>query len=139
MNAPDFTLKEIESGKEWPLAAFKGKPLMITFWTSWCPDSAVDLQQKNTFYNSLDEARLQFLTINVTGREGAEPAAAKFLEENDYKFPVLQDDGTKVYDAYQCMGVPTTFLIDENLQIAERYNDRARFIDIMNGVQKLIS
>ncbi len=34
--APDFTLKDL-SGNEVKLSSYRGKPVMINFWATWCP------------------------------------------------------------------------------------------------------
>ncbi|MFB4163363.1 TlpA disulfide reductase family protein [Alteribacillus sp. JSM 102045] len=138
MNAPLFELKEMFSEKTVRLSMYKGKPLMLTFWASWCPDSQKDLAQKQRFYEHLDQNQLEFLTINVSGREGKVDDAKKLMNQESYTFPVLVDNGTKTYDRYQCMGVPTTFIIDENQRIVDRFNDKAAFVDIVRGMNKII-
>ncbi|MFZ4452334.1 TlpA disulfide reductase family protein [Salibacterium aidingense] len=138
MDAPDFELYEMSGEEKVRLQDFRGKPLMLTFWASWCPDSQKDLAQKQTFYEHLDSDQLTFLTINVTGREGRTEDPFYFMEKNQYTFPVLLDEKTKTYDRYQCMGVPTTFILDEELNIVNRFNDKAAFIEIINGMKEVL-
>ncbi|MFD2704492.1 TlpA disulfide reductase family protein [Salibacterium lacus] len=136
--APDFELSTLDGENQVRLHEWKGKPVMLTFWASWCPDSHRDLAKKQSFYENLDQDKIQFLTVNVTGREGSVDAPAQFMEENGYTFPVLRDVNTKTYDKYQCMGVPTTFILDEDLRIINRFNDKAAFVDIIKGVEPLL-
>lgn len=139
MNAPDFQLQDIYSETTHQLDEWKGKPLILTFWASWCPDSMKDLHYKHLFYEQMDKEVMGFLTINVTGREGKEEDAVQFLEKTGYSFPVLKDNGTQVYDAYKCMGVPTTFLLDGNLEIQQSYSDKASFPEIVQGIHQLMN
>ncbi|MGY4690055.1 TlpA disulfide reductase family protein [Salibacterium sp. K-3] len=136
--APDFELSTLDGYAETRLHNLKGKPIMLTFWASWCPDSHRDLARKQSFYEHLDQNKLQFLTINVTGREGKMEDPVRFMEENGYTFPVLRDEKTKTYDKYQCIGVPTTFILDEELRVVNRFNDKAPFMDIIEGVKPLL-
>ncbi|WP_142302863.1 TlpA disulfide reductase family protein [Bacillus sp. FJAT-45350] len=136
--ALDFTLKEIRTNEDVTLSSFKGKSIMLTFWTSWCPDSLQDLQQKNRLYLNMAKDKLVFLTINVTGRERNERDANTFLEGAEYQFPTLVDEGTKVYNQFQCEGVPTTILINEKFEIVRNYNDQTPFIEIVKGLSELI-
>ncbi|SFP43441.1 TlpA disulfide reductase family protein [Salibacterium halotolerans] len=136
--APDFELSTLDGEDQVRFHDWKGKPVMLTFWASWCPDSQRDLAKKQSFYENLDQDKIQFLTINVTGREGSTEAPVQFMEDNGYTFPVLRDLNTKTYDKYQCMGVPTTFILDENLQVMNRFNDKAAFVDIIKGVEPLL-
>ncbi len=136
MNAPAFSLRTL-TDEEISLSTCKGKPVMITFWTSWCPDSQRDLHVKNEFYRSIQSDQLVFLTINVTGREGHPNDGETYIREHQYSFPVLKDEGTKVYDAYQCMGVPSTFLLNKEHEIVARFGDKATFTDILKGLAKI--
>ncbi|MFC0559947.1 TlpA disulfide reductase family protein [Halalkalibacter alkalisediminis] len=134
--APVFILPSVKEG-DWTLEDATKKVTMLTFWTSWCPDSQRDLQAKHTLYKSLHTNDIEMVMIHVTGRDPDVDVSA-FLQEHNYTFPVLKDTGTKVYDQYHCMGVPTTVLIDENKNIAFIYHDRSTIMDIMQGVATLI-
>ena len=35
--APDFTLKNVNSGANISLASLKGKVVIVDFWATWCP------------------------------------------------------------------------------------------------------
>lgn len=135
--APVFTLPKVNEGS-WSLEEATKKVTMLSFWTSWCPDSQRDLQVKETLYKSLQTDEMEMLMIHVTGRD-PEVDLAAFLKEHEYSFPVLKDIGTKVYDQYQCMGVPTTVLIDEFKNIAFVYHDKSTIMDIMKGVTSLLA
>ncbi|MFC4618414.1 TlpA disulfide reductase family protein [Camelliibacillus cellulosilyticus] len=138
MNAPNFCLKELTSRSEVRLSDFKGKPVMLTFWVSWCPDCQKDLPHKETFYRSLDKSKLSFLTINVTGREVDPEAGARFAKEHGLPFPVLLDDGTKTYDAFKCGSVPTTILIDREGRIVHQFGDKASFSEIIQALSSMM-
>ncbi|WP_165763697.1 TlpA disulfide reductase family protein [Halalkalibacter urbisdiaboli] len=137
MNAPTFALENIQTNEQWSLDQFINHKLMITFWASWCPDSQKDLKQKQALYESTNSDEVKMITINVTGRERGGDIN-KFLEENHITFPVLADDGTKTYDAYRCMGVPTTVLLNEHHEIIATYHDKSTFMDIMKGLSTLL-
>lgn len=138
MRAPSFTLTDIQSNKKVSLDDFRGKPVMITFWASWCPDCQRDMPQKHALFEKVPEDKLAFLTINVTGREASADAGRKFVEKNNYHFPVLLDNGTETYDKYGCMSVPTTILLDEDHHIAASFNDQASYMDIFMALGQLI-
>ncbi len=77
------------------------------------------------------------LTIDVVGRERSVQEglhyAEKFLTQ-----PTLLDDGRKIYDQYECEGVPTTIIIDQNGEIAHRFGDKAEMMEIIKAVGELI-
>jgi peroxiredoxin len=135
--APLFTLCSIKEGKEWSLTDAAKKVTMLTFWTSWCPDSQRDLQAKQKLYESLHTDELEMIMIHVTGRD-PDVDVKSFLDNHHYTFPVLKDEGTKVYDQYHCMGVPTTVLITDKKEIAFVYHDKSTLMDVLKGVSSLI-
>ncbi len=139
MNAPEFTLTDMQTGNLVSLDDYRGKNVMITFWASWCPDCQRDLPQKDAFYKTLPEdTPLEFITINVTGREASTGNALNMAHEQQWTFPILMDEGTKVYDAYQCTSLPTTVLLNKQHEIEASFDDRAEFMDIIQSLGTLL-
>ncbi|GAE34621.1 peroxiredoxin family protein [Halalkalibacter akibai] len=136
--APMFSLPSQQDGSVWSLEKASSKITMITFWTSWCPDSQKDLLAKQKLFESLHSNEMEMVMIHVSGRD-PDVNLSQFLGENHFTFPVLLDEGTKVYDRYHCMGVPTTVLVNTNKDIAFVYHDKSTIMDIMNGVASLLN
>ncbi|OLO42509.1 hypothetical protein BTR23_00375 [Alkalihalophilus pseudofirmus] len=138
MDISNIKLFDIQENREVSLSQYMGKPCMITFWTSWCPDSQRDLVKKNQLFETMDTNKLSFITVNVVGREGNDQDGIRYVKQNQFRFPVLLDEGTKVYDYFQCKGVPTTVLLDKEMTIKKVFDDRSSFIDIMNGLSNVM-
>lgn len=139
MKAPDFTLPSlIDEDKKVTLSEYIGKPVLLTFWVSWCPDSQRDLPVKNQLYSAMEKDRIVMLNVNVTGREHGNGKGEAYYVEQNFTIPALKDQGTKVYDTYQCMSVPTTYLLDRNHEIVSRFNDKATFQDIVQEMSKVL-
>ncbi|WP_270179934.1 TlpA family protein disulfide reductase [Alkalihalobacillus sp. CinArs1] len=138
MKAPTFSLQEVRGDQTYSLTDYEGKPVMLTFWASWCPDCMKDLPMKEQFYEHADLNKLAFLTINVTGRERTEEAGKDFAIKNDLPFPVLKDNGRDTYDKYGCTGVPTTVLLDRNHEVVQTFGDRASFLDIVKVLPSIM-
>nr|TXF87151.1 TlpA family protein disulfide reductase [Alkalicoccus halolimnae] len=138
MTVPDFELKDINGTKDYRLSDFKGKPLMLTFWVSWCPDCSRDLAAKKTLYEAMSSDQLQIVMIHVPGRETDKSAGLTHYKEKDYPFLSLQDEGQKTYDAFQCMTLPTTAIIDKNGQLEAKFHDKASIQDMMPAVARAV-
>ncbi|MFK3936335.1 TlpA family protein disulfide reductase [Alkalihalobacillus sp. NPDC078783] len=136
--APTFSLEHALTNEEYSLSTYLGKAVMLTFWTSWCPDSRVDLALKQRLYQAMDHSTLEMLMINVTQRERIENVG-DFVKEQGYSFPVLLDDGRKVYDQFECAGVPTTVFIDASGQIVASLGEQATFQDVTNALASLLA
>ena len=109
--APDFTFYDAE-GKAFKLSDFRGKPVVLNFWASWCPPCQMEMPDFETQYKEAGE-EVRFLMVNVTDnqRETVEGAAA-FIEEKGYTFPVYYDTAQEGARTYQAYSIPRTFFID---------------------------
>lgn len=137
--APPFSLFEYGSSRKVSLEEFRGRFVILTFWVSWCPDCLKDLPKKQRLYEGVKPNKdLAFLTINVTGREGDPDDGIKFIEQNDYTFPVLRDEELAVYDAYKCNSVPYTFLLNRDHEIVRRFDDHSSFIEIALSLDEMM-
>ncbi|MGR9048936.1 TlpA family protein disulfide reductase [Halobacillus faecis] len=114
-----------------------GKVIVLTFWASWCPDCGKDLPMKEQLYKTMDHDKVKMMTINVTGRERNVEESIEFKE----KFltqPTLSDDGTSVYNLYNCHGVPSTIIIDQQGDIHANFGDQASFLDIVSKLGEIV-
>lgn len=133
--APEFRLPMIQGQRqEIALSDYTHKSVLITFWVTWCPACLEELPQKEVFYRSLNQERVIFLTINVTGRETQPDKIKHFLDKHTLTFPVLKDRGTATYDAYGITSVPTTVLINPEGFIVNRYDDTVPFMNVLKDL-----
>ena len=114
---PDFTLKDVLQGKEYSLSQFKGKVVMINFFTFFCGPCRDEMPDLNKINNELKGKGLQTLGIALS----SDPTQIRFLvKQLGLEYPVLI--GTdKVSDAYGSISVvPTTVIIDKAGNVAQR-------------------
>ncbi len=118
--APDFQLNNLE-GKPVSLRDFRGKPVVINFWATWCPHCQAErpmIQQISEEWQGKD---LVLLTVDIIGSQPTETPAnlADFMQKNSYTFPVLLDINREVTKSYGIKFTPTYFLIDREGIIRE--------------------
>ena len=116
MEAPDFTVVDGE-GNEISLSDFRGKPVILNFWASWCGPCQSEMPDFDSYYNEYQED-IHFLMVNVTGGRETVDTAKEFIQEEGYTFPVYYDTKGEGSTAYGVYGIPMTFFIDEEGYVA---------------------
>lgn len=113
--APPFKLPSID-GQEKTLEEFKGKPILLHFWATWCPPCREEMPVFQKLYNELNTSGLVIIGINV----GESPEIVKnFVRETGVTFPILLDERGEIANMYKVRGLPTTFWIDPAGKIAD--------------------
>jgi len=115
--APDFTLPDIATGKEYSLSQFKGKVVVINFFTFFCGPCREEMPDLNKIYNDNKGKGLQMIGIGLSSN----PTQLRFLAKQlGLDYPILMGDD-KVGKAYGNVEVvPTTFIIDKSGNIKQK-------------------
>lgn len=107
------TLYDLESNIV-RLSDFKGKPLILWFWTTWCPFCRKDIAKLNNIHPELKLSGIELLAIDV---DEPKERLNKFLKTYPVDFKVLQDKDARCAFSYDIIGVPTYILIDRKGKI----------------------
>jgi thiol-disulfide isomerase/thioredoxin len=85
---------------------YKGKPLLIHFWATWCPTcklEAANIQSLSQEYN--------VLTIAV--KSGSDEKINRYLKEHSLDFKVINDSHGVLSQQFSVPAFPTTFIYDK--------------------------
>jgi len=111
--APDFTLPALD-GAEVSLSQFRGQPVLINFWASWCIPCREEMPELVRAYEAHKAEGFIILGVNLTHEDTLSDAQA-FAKEFSISFPVLLDeDGTVSGKLYIIPGIPTSIFIDRD-------------------------
>ena len=119
-----FTLKD-QYGKTHTLADYKGKIIFLNFWATWCPPCRAEMPDIQKLYErSPRDGRDAVIVLGVAapklGSEKDEDGIKAFMDKNGYSYPVLMDEGGKLFEAYGIRAIPTTYRIDRRGNVIGR-------------------
>lgn len=115
---PDFTLTD-QAGKSATLASFKGKPLLINLWATWCAPCVVELPALDKL--AADRAgNLKVLTVSQD-MSGTEKVAAFLAEKGGRHLEPWLDPQNDLAFHYQVGTLPTTIYYDAQGREVWRY------------------
>ncbi|OJV92443.1 MAG: hypothetical protein BGO39_31470 [Chloroflexi bacterium 54-19] len=107
--APDFTLNTLDN-QVVKLSQYRGKPVLINFWATWCPPCEAELPMLEQTYQA-NQDKLVILGVNM--REDAGTVAGR-VDKAGLKYPVVLDGNGDVTNRYQVRVFPTSLFIDKN-------------------------
>jgi thiol-disulfide isomerase/thioredoxin len=115
--APDFSVEVIDGGT-FTLSEERGRPVIVNFWASWCGPCRTEIPDISAFAEANPD-----VTIIGVAVEDAEQTAREFAAEIEASYPLALGT-TVVEDTYPNLGLPATYVIDENGVVT----------DIINGI-----
>lgn len=108
--APGFTL-ELMDGKKINLSDYKGKPILINFFASWCLPCREEMPVLEKIVQEYRPKGVVFLGIAV---DDTEKKMKEFIARYGVTFPVGLDKTAAIQKSFGLYGIPTTYFIDKN-------------------------
>ncbi|WP_010418274.1 TlpA disulfide reductase family protein [Anaerophaga thermohalophila] len=103
----DWQLSLTRTGeqKELSLENFKGKPLFVNFWATWCPPCVAEMPSIQRLY---DEYKDKVAFILISNENAA--VINRFIEKNEYSMPVYSLL-SNVPAVFETSTIPSTYLV----------------------------
>jgi len=114
--AVNFKLKDMD-GNYHQLSDYKGKPVIINFWATWCPPCRDELPSMNRGWDKIKSEGIAMIAINV-GED--EDTIFTFTGDYPVNFTILLDETGEIINQWPVKGLPTTFVIDPDGHIVYR-------------------
>ena len=119
--APDFDVSFFD-GYEWNdaelinLSEMQGSVVVLNFWASWCVECRYEADLLQDYSEKYAAQDVIFLGVAWTDTE---PKSLAYLEEFGITYPNGPDLGLEIGGKYEITGIPETFFIDKNGEIAQ--------------------
>lgn len=133
--APNFTLLDLE-GKPFSFSDLKGKVVILDFWATWCPPCREEIPHFKALYSQYKSEGLEVVGISVD--KGGVNVVKSFARDYEINYPILMGNQEVAADYGGIRGIPTTFVVDRQGRIVEKfvgYRDKEVFESV---IQKLL-
>ncbi len=111
--ALDFTVID-QSNQERTLLSFKGKPVVLNFWASWCGPCKYEFPEFQKAYEEYGND-IDFVMVNLTdGSRETVDTAKDYITSEGYTFPIYFDVNQDAANTYGIYSIPTTYFIDKD-------------------------
>lgn len=117
MPAADFSLTDL-NGKGHQLSEYRGKIVLLNFWATWCKPCKEEMPSMEVLHKNFAKDGLVVLAVSID-RVTTTKDIPPFINSMNLSFPVLVDSWGKTDMPYKRMGVPETFIIDQQGIIRE--------------------
>ncbi|MDE1174999.1 MAG: TlpA disulfide reductase family protein [Edaphobacter sp.] len=135
--APAFSLTDLE-GKKVSLADYKGRPVLVNFWATWCGPCKVEMPWFEEFRKQYAAQGFEILGLTDDADAGKD-LIAKVAGKAGVTYPILLTDG-KVQTTYGGLEVlPMSFYVDRNGVIVEQTAGLGSKDQIEANIKKVIA
>ncbi len=104
--APDFAVEDL-SGRQVRLSEFKGKVVVINFWSATCAPCLIEMEGLSRLAQKMSGKPFQLMAITTDSRK----VIKSLLEHSDLDIPVYLDKSYQAHSQYGVFGLPVTYII----------------------------
>ena len=146
--APDFKLPGVD-GKDYTLSQFKGKPVVLEFFATWCPHCQKDAPMMNQLSEAYKAKNVQVVGVNASqfGHNYEDQKDPSPVTMDDIKwfrdtftvtFPLLYDPTVDVGIAYGVKGYPTVYVLKADGTVSGQPKYPFTYDDLVAEVDKAL-
>jgi cytochrome c biogenesis protein CcmG/thiol:disulfide interchange protein DsbE len=114
---PDLTLEGFAGGEAVRLADYRGQPLLVNFWATWCAPCVEEMPAFQRVARRLAD-RVAVLGVDV---QDAPSNAQPFVRELGIDYDLAIDPAAALYREVRAYGMPTTLFVDSSGMIVYRH------------------
>jgi thiol-disulfide isomerase/thioredoxin len=120
-------------GTESTLADFRGRPVVLNFWASWCPACVAEMPSFQAVHETVGDQVL-FLGLDV---QDTRTAADAFVAQSGVTYLLGEDPDGAILSAFNGIAMPTTVFIDGHGNIVGRHSGAVFEDDLRQMIREL--
>lgn len=136
--APDFSFETLD-GNSFRLSEHFGQPIVVNFWSTWCPPCRDEAQILEHAWRKYDSQTVIFVGVDI--QEDATTGltdARTFLSQFDITYINGMDDDGSITIDYGVIGLPVTFFIDSKGIVVQRWVGAITSTQLQTSIEQLI-
>ncbi len=118
-NVPGYKMKTL-AGKRISLKDYRGSPLLLNFWATWCAPCRKEFPIIKEIENKFGKDGLVVLAINVDDTRTIS-AVKSFVSAHSLNFTIPLDPNRKLLNNFRGSALPLTVLIDASGNVVRIY------------------
>lgn len=91
---------------------FKGQPVLLVFWASWCQPCHKEMRVLDRIYDEMTDLGLHIVPIMTSDKSGIDGARYFFRGNDIEKLPLFLDHGTTLMREFQVRSMPQMYFIN---------------------------
>ena len=133
--APEIRMPLFEGG-ELLLSQYRGQPMVINFWASWCPPCREEAFLLERLWRTYEEEGVAFVGVDI---QDTEERGRAFLKEFEITYPNGMDLDGKITVDYGVVGLPVTFFVNRGGVVERRWVGAVRERQLVAWVEEMIA
>jgi thiol-disulfide isomerase/thioredoxin len=131
-----LTLTDL-NGRSVKLSTWRGHPLIVDFWATWCPPCRKEVPELNAIYKKYRARGLVVVGVSVDKVQGDGVKSVRpFAREFKVNYPILMADDA-VVEAMDLDNIPTTLFIDRKGKTIARLEGRGKSGELAQAAKTL--
>lgn len=114
--APDFERTAMD-GSMLRLSSYQGRVVVLNFWATWCTPCRVEIPEFIKMQEEMDGVQFIGVSLDDEGFEVVRP----YAESMGINYPLVIGDDSLAADFGGVMGLPTSYVIDGEGRIRQRF------------------
>ena len=120
---PNLAFTSLDGSAQVDLESLRGRPVLMTFWASWCGECRTQLESFEELHQAYGESGLELLSISLDSSLSQAQSTAASL---DLSFPVLYDARGEVGELYDVDDLPLVVFVDREGRLREMVEGYSR-------------
>jgi len=135
VDAPDFSLQDVDGNPVILDSLLKDGPVFMSFWAIWCKQCIKELDALLPYYDEFNSLGVNLLALSVDKARSI-PQVKPFAKSHRWKYVVVLDPDNIMRDLYNVQAMPSSFIINQDKKIVfvhqgYKPGDEKKIIDTM--------